>query len=63
MLRSLLRVVISAILLASTAVVVIQARDLTFDERVPAQRAIEQVYWRHRIWPKENPRPKPPLSG
>jgi len=35
---------------------------LTFDERVEAQRAIEEVYWRHRIWPKENPAPKPPLS-
>ena len=23
------------------------------------QRAIEDVYWRHRIWPKENPNPKP----
>jgi len=36
---------------------------LSFDERVEAQRAIERVYWRHRIWPKENPTPKPPLSG
>src|SRR2546427_6654612 len=39
------------------------ARELTFEERVQAQRAIEEVYWRHRIWPKENPRPKPPLSA
>ncbi|MBZ5640826.1 MAG: hypothetical protein LAO51_18975 [Acidobacteriia bacterium] len=35
------------------------ARDLTFDERVEAQRALEEVYWRHRIWPKENPERKP----
>ena len=39
-----------------------QARELSFDERVAAQKAIEQVYWNHRIWPKENPGPKPPLS-
>jgi hypothetical protein len=26
---------------------------LTFAERVVYQRAIENVYWRHRIWPKE----------
>ena len=38
------------------------ARDLTFEDRVRAQKAIEQVYWNHRIWPRENPQPKPPLS-
>ena len=27
------------------------------------QRAIEEVYWRHRIWPKERPDPKPPLDA
>jgi hypothetical protein len=35
---------------------------LTFEERVAYQRAIENVYWRHRIWPKENRFPKPPLD-
>ena len=40
----------------------VSARELSFDDRVAAQRAIEQVYWNHRIWPKENPRPKPSLS-
>ena len=30
---------------------------LTFAERVSYQRVIEEVYWRHRIWPKENPDP------
>jgi len=39
------------------------ARDLTFDERVQAQKAIEEVYWGHRIWPKENPAPKPTLDA
>ena len=39
---------------------------LTFAERVAYQRAIEEVYWRHRIWPRnrgERPDPKPPLEA
>src|ERR1043166_338236 len=36
---------------------------LTFSERVAYQRAIEEVYWRHRIWPKERPDPKPSLDA
>ena len=31
---------------------------LTFADRVAYQRAIEDVYWRHRIWPKENAAPE-----
>ena len=38
-------------------------RALTFAERVAYQYAIEEVYWRHRIWPKENPKPKPLLDA
>ncbi len=38
-------------------------RTLTFAERVAYQRAIEEVYWRHRIWPKENLNPKPSLDA
>ena len=38
-------------------------RTLTFAERVSYQRAIEDVYWRHRIWPKDNPNPKPSLDA
>jgi hypothetical protein len=38
-------------------------RTLTFAERVGYQRAIEEVYWRHRIWPKENVNPKPSLDA
>ena len=38
-------------------------RTLTFTERVTYQRAIEEVYWRHRIWPKENLNPKPSLDA
>ena len=39
------------------------AAGLTFSERVAYQRAIEDVYWRHRIWPKENLDPKPSLDA
>jgi N-acetylneuraminic acid mutarotase len=35
---------------------------LTFANRVAYQRAIEEVYWRHRIWPKENSGPKPSVD-
>jgi N-acetylneuraminic acid mutarotase len=38
-------------------------RTLTFAERVAYQRAIEEVYWRHRIWPRERPDPKPSLDA
>src|SRR6266849_5501674 len=40
-----------------------KVRTLSFSERVAYQRAIEDVYWRHRIWPKENPDPKPSLDA
>src|SRR5206468_7298684 len=33
------------------------------EERVADQRAIEEVYWRHRLWPKERPAPKPSLDA
>src|SRR5215467_7463834 len=36
---------------------------LTFADRVAYQRAIEDIYWRHRIWPNENPDPKPSLDA
>ncbi len=41
----------------------ISERTLTFAQRVAYQRAIEEVYWRHRIWPKERPDPKPSLDA
>ena len=40
-----------------------QRTTLTFDDRVAYQRAIEEVYWRHRIWPKERRDPKPSLDA
>jgi N-acetylneuraminic acid mutarotase len=43
-----------------------QHRALSFAERVVFQRAIEDIYWRHRIWPRnggENPDRKPALDA
>jgi N-acetylneuraminic acid mutarotase len=40
-----------------------QPRAFSFVERVAFQRAIEDVYWQHRIWPKENSDPKPSLEA
>src|SRR4051812_24353029 len=37
-------------------------RQLSLSERVAYQYAIEEFYWRHRIWPKENSKPKPRLD-
>ena len=55
----------TATLLHATAKVAApsQSRQLFFADRVAYQRAIEEVYWRHRIWPKERPDPKPPLDA
>jgi hypothetical protein len=47
----------------STAKSQSQPRALSFAERVAFQRIIEDVYWRHRIWPKENPDRKPSLDA
>src|SRR5437870_1993472 len=40
-----------------------QSKALTFEDRVAYQRAIEEVYWHHRIWPKENTASKPSLDA
>jgi len=39
-----------------------EPRTLTLKDRVRAQEAIERVCFNHRIWPKENPQPKPPFE-
>lgn len=39
-----------------------QLNILTFAQRIECQRAIEEVYYNHRIWPKENPASKPLFS-
>jgi N-acetylneuraminic acid mutarotase len=40
-----------------------QSSQLFFEDRVAYQRAIEEVYWRHRLWPKERPDRKPSLDA
>src|ERR1044071_8026411 len=40
-----------------------QNQTLSFADRGASQRAIEDVYWRHRTWPNTNPGPKPPLDA
>ena len=50
-------------LFASFPAANVSNRTLTFTDRVAFQRAIEEVYWRHRIWPKENSGPKPSLDA
>src|SRR5262249_40173398 len=41
----------------------VSPRTLTFAQRVAYQRAIEEVYWRHRIWPKERSDAKPSFDA
>src|SRR5262249_57877023 len=44
----------------------VSERTLSFAERVTYQRAIEDVYWRHRIWPRnggERRDSKPPRDA
>jgi N-acetylneuraminic acid mutarotase len=40
-----------------------QTQALDLAERTARQRAVEEVYWQHRIWPKENPGAKPALAA
>src|SRR5947207_7100570 len=47
---------------SASALAIRRDRTLTFADRVAYQRVIEEVYWRHRIWPKENAQPKPRLD-
>ena len=53
----------TASFVASPRATNVSRRSLTFAERVAYQQAIEEVYWRHRIWPKERPDPKPSLDA
>jgi N-acetylneuraminic acid mutarotase len=59
------RFLTAPLLLASITTVVAEPtqRTLSIEDRVKAQEAIERVYWDHRIWPKDNPTSKPPLSA
>ena len=57
-LRSSLVLVVAAISASGIA----HARVLPIEERIEAQRAVERVWWRHRIWPAENTQPKPDFA-
>jgi hypothetical protein len=64
--RTLLLAVAFAVAIASFCVTQpenLSKRALTFAQRVTYQRAIEEVYWSHRVWPKENLNPKPSLDA
>jgi len=37
-------------------------KPLSFDQRVSAERAVQQVYWATRYWPEANAGPKPDLA-
>jgi hypothetical protein len=39
-----------------------QRTSLSIEARVAYQQAIERIYWQHRLWPAENPKPKPALE-
>ena len=45
------------VLLRPEAPAKVSHRTLTFADRVAYQRAVEDVYWRHRIWPRPDPKP------
>src|SRR5215831_19524848 len=64
--RNLLLAVAFAVAIASVCVTRpenLSTRTVTFAQRVAYQRAIEEVYWHHRIWPKERPDPMPSLDA
>lgn len=48
---------------AETATAVSQSLPpLTVADRVACQTSIEEVYWQYRLWPAQNPGPKPTLA-
>src|SRR5262249_2123122 len=55
--------IVTGTLLGFRASANLSQRTLTFAERVAYQHAIEEVYWRHRIWPKERSDSKPALDA
>src|SRR5262245_4825906 len=50
------------VLAACTLPAAAPAGDPSLDRLVAARQAVEEVYWRHRIWPDGNG-PKPALDG
>ncbi|MEJ5165595.1 MAG: hypothetical protein WHV67_01030 [Thermoanaerobaculia bacterium] len=41
---------------------ILAQQNLTMEKRIKVQEAIERFYYEKRIWPKENPNPKPPFE-
>ena len=37
-------------------------RELSLEERITYEQRVENVYWQHQIWGKENQKPKPSLN-
>ena len=64
-------VVVAGLLFSATAVPGAPTREavdsgpstISFETRLAGQRAIEEVYWKHRIWPEQNLEPKPSLDA
>lgn len=52
------RIVIAVVLALSSAA---GATAMSFEERVACRRAVEDSLWTERVWPAENPGPKPAL--
>ena len=51
------------ILIWSVLFLAAEANSISFEQRVACQRAVEEVYWKHTIWPADNPQPKPVLQA
>ncbi|MCI0447133.1 hypothetical protein L0152_28490, partial [bacterium] len=50
------------ILLTIIPAYIVAAEPSAIQKRVVLQRSIEDVYWKHRLWPAQNSSPKPPLE-
>jgi hypothetical protein len=52
----------STLSVRSSALNGVSKHELSLEERVSYHWAIEQVYWKHKLWPSENQEPKPRLE-
>jgi hypothetical protein len=55
--------VLLSIFLSGISSLAQSSQPLDAGSRAAYQRAIEQVYWQHRIWPEQNTSPKPALDS
>ena len=56
------RLALTALIFLPLSAAAAPPKILTLEDRIAARRAIEEVYWRHRTWPADNPAPKPSLD-